>query len=344
MSKPDKQNSLSPEATLMSLVMGTGMVQLIGVAAELGIADLLREGPMSAKAIAEATGTIPRYTYRVLRGLSNFDVIREHEQQRFSLTPVGAYLLKDVPGSFNALARMTSKSWFWQAFSNLLHTLKTGESGFRTAHGMSMFDWLSKNPKDASLFGDAMSTFSGTEVALILEAYDFSRFRCVVDVGGGHGMLLTSILDTNLATTGILFDMPDVVARTKSELQTTGFAERCKVIGGSFFDNVPSGGDLYLLKHVLHDWDDEKASQILKRIAEAMHPGAHLLVMEQGITPPGIPGPGKLMDISMMALSEGGMERTAEEHAKLLEGAGIQFTRTIHTPGPISIFEGVCSG
>jgi hypothetical protein len=177
------------------------------------------------------------------------------------------------------------------------------------------------------------------EVDLVLGAYDFARARHVVDVGGGHGLLLARVLAAAPQARGTLFDQPDVVKHAAAALSKMDLAVRCEVMGGDFFTRVPAGGDLYLLKHILHDWDDERAGRILDAVARAMSPGTRLLVIEQGIAEPGVPNPGKIMDVIMLTLLEGGRERTAQQHAALFEKAGLRFVREIRTPGPITLFE-----
>ena len=236
---------------------------------------------------------------------------------------------------------MNTAPFVANAYAELPHAVATGQSAFGKCHGKGLFAWLSEHPAEQELFGRAMSTFSGMEVELVLGAYDFSTSRHIVDVGGGHGMLLSSILRAVPEAKGTLFDLPDVVSRAKTSFIDEALAQRCEALGGDFFRSAPEGGDLYLLKHIVHDWDDERALGILKSVATAMKPGARLLVIEQGILAPGVANPGKVMDMIMLMLLDGGRERTAREHSALFEQVGIRFEREIHTPGPITVFEGV---
>lgn len=339
-----EKNNLSPtpasQDTMMQLIMGGAVTQFIGTAVKLGIPDVLKQGAVSAEEVAEQCNLRAGETYRFLRGLSVIGVVAELEQKKFSLTPVGQWLRSDIPGSFKPLAMMHSGIWSSQTYANLDHTLKTGESAFQKTFGCHMFEWLSENPDIGELFGRAMSTYSGMEIALVVDTYDFSGANCIVDVGGSHGDLLSMILANTPDVRGILFDMPAVVEEAKSYV-SNDIAQRIDFVGGSFFETVPTGGDIYMLKHILHDWNNAKAANILQNVVNAMSPGGRVLVIEQGITPPGVPGPGKMLDLSMMILTEGGMERTSEQHRELFENAGLKYVQTIQTKGSVAIFEAV---
>ena len=336
----EQPGAMPPAQIMMNYILGNPVSQMLGAAAELGIPAELAAGPKTAEAVAKSVGSLPEPTYRLMRALTTLGVLAETERREFSLTPLGECLVPGRPGSFDALAKMNSRAWMAGAYAELVHSLKTGQAAFNKRHGKSLFEWLPEQPAEEQLFGQAMSTFSGMEVELVLAAYDFSRARHVVDVGGGHGMLLSRILAAAPAARGTLFDLPEVVEQGKASFVDASLHARCEVIGGSFFELVPQGGDLYLLKHILHDWDDAKALALLEVVAKAMSPGSRLLVIEQGITPPGVPGPGKLMDVIMLMLLEGGRERTPEQHGALFERVGIRLERTIATPGPITLFEG----
>ena len=334
------QAGVSAQQALMGMLLGIPVAHAIAAAAELGIFSRLAAGVQTAKELAEQVGTLPDPTYRLLRALSSLGVIEEAADNTFSLSEMGRWLLPNVPGSFDSLARMNGSSWGSAPFSELAHSLKTGESAFKKCHGKGMFEWLSQFPEREELFGNAMSTFSGMEVELVLAAYDFGNAGTVVDVGGGHGMLLSRILETVPASRGVLFDLPRVVERAKNGWFSPELSRRCEVLAGDFFERVPGGGDLYVLKHILHDWDDARALRILENVRDAMKPGVRLLVIEQGLAPPGVASPGKLMDLIMLALLEGGRERRADEHAHLFAKAGLTFEREITTPGPIRLFVG----
>ncbi len=334
------ENSVLPQQALMSMLLGVPVLHMITTAAHLGIPKKLEAGPLSAREIADQCGTLEDATYRLMRGLSAVGVLHELEGRAFSLTPIGECLRPGRPGSFDALAKLSGSAWCSGSFADLMHSITTGESAFSKQHGEELFSWFSSHPEEEQLFGDAMSTFSGVEVDLVLSAYDFSSARSVVDVGGGHGMLLARILGVTPAARGMLFDVPKVIERAKATWLAGSLLKRCEAVAGDFFKKIPEGGDLYILKHVLHDWDDTRALQILSNVARAMPLGGKLLVIEQGVAPRGVASPGKILDIVMLALLEGGRERSADDHQKLFEQVGLRFDRQIDTPGPISLFLG----
>lgn len=331
------------QQTLAGLLMGIPVVHILATAVELGVFDHLAERARTAGDIARDAGTQPDATYRLLRALSSLGALREEANGEFSLTEMGELLRSDVPASFAPLARFVGSKWGAMVFTDLEHSVATGEGAFRRQHGESLFEWLTKNPEEQALFSRAMSTFSGIEAECILAAYDFTNYKHVVDVGGGHGLLLQSILLATPKARGTLFDLPAVARRGKQTFQQAELARRCEFVGGDFFEVVPEGGDLYLLKHVLHDWDDQRAALILRNVARAMAPGATLLIAEQGITPPAVASPGKLMDIVMLALLEG-RERTPEELKALCEQAGLRFAGERRTTGPIALFRATKDG
>lgn len=332
---------LPPEAQLMSLLMGNYTLQMLATAVRMGIFDRLSDEPTPAHSLAEHAGTLPEPTYRLMRALTVIGALVELPERRFSLGPLGKLLRKDAPCSFASLTLNNAAPWGAEVSWTLLHSMKTGESGFRKVFGKSMFEWLSEHPEDERLFSEGMSTFSGLEIGSILSSYDFSQHASVVDVGGAHGELLEAVLRAHPLTTGTLFDVPSVIGRAATIARAEGVAQRCSLVGGDFFGSVPAGKDLYILKHILHDWDDERALRILRNIESAMPRGGHLLIAEQGIAPPGVPNPGKLLDVVMLSLLESGRERSAEDFASLLSRAGLELERAIPTPGPITLFLGI---
>lgn len=335
---PRADGGLPIEAQLMSLLMGNYTLQMLATAVRMGIFDQLSDEPTPAQRLAELVGTLPDPTYRLMRALTVIGALAELPERRFTLAPLGKLLRKDAPCSFAPLTLNNAAPWGAEVSWTLLHTMKTGESGFRHRFGKSLFEWLAEHPEDERLFSESMSTFSGVEIGSILTSYDFARHSSVVDVAGAHGKLLEALLEAQPQMTGTLFDTPSVIERAGSVNRSEQVSRRFELIGGDFFVSVPSGRDLYLLKHVLHDWDDERAGRILQNIAIAMPHGARLLIAEQGIAPPGVPNPGKLLDVVMLSLLESGRERTVEELATLLAQVGLDFERAIPTPGPITLF------
>lgn len=331
--------ALPPGPALMQLLLGSAVVPMIGAAVELGVIAALAAGARGAREVARDCGTPPDTTHRLMRGLSALGILDEGADGAFSLAPMGQCLLPDVPGSFDALARLNGSEWCGAAYFGLAEAVRSGQSAFTRRHGQGIFDWLSTRRGEREVFARAMSTFSGLEAEWVLGAYDFSPFAHVVDVGGGEGLMLSRLLERVPGARGTLFDRPEVV-EVVARSMPSALRERCRPVGGDFFEELPRGGDLYLLKHILHDWGDARAEAILRNVSDAAGPGAKVIVVEQGIAPPGVPNPGKLMDVIMMALVDGGRERSADEHAALMGKAGIEFERQVSTGGTISLFVG----
>ena len=331
---------LPVEAQLMSLLMGNYTLQMLATAVRMGVFDQLSDDPKTAESVCQHAGTLPEPTYRLMRALSVLGAVVELPERRFTLGPLGKLLRQDAPCSFAPLTLNNAAPWGAEVSWTLLHSMKTGQSGFRLRYGKNLFEWLHEHPEDERLFSEAMSTFSGVEVASILASYDFAAHESVVDVGGAHGKLLEALLRAQPHLTGTLFDVPSVIERARALSRADDVARRCTLVGGDFFESVPAGKDLYVLKHILHDWDDERALRILRNVEAAMPRGGRLLIAEQGIAPPGVPNPGKLLDVVMLSLLEDGRERSAEEFASLLSRADLKLEQTVPTPGPITLFIG----
>jgi hypothetical protein len=268
-------------------------------------------------------------------------VFAETTGRRFRLTPLAATLQKDVPGSLHGFALMINENWSWDAWQELFYGIETGELPFLKAHGVPVFEYLEKHPEDLKVFGESMTSLSMAENPKIAAAYKFSRIRTLVDVGGGHGSLLATILKANPRLKGTLFDQPSVIARAEKDQHVTakGIAERCTLLSGSFFKGVPEGGDAYIMKYILHDWNDEECVKILANCRVAMNPKGRVLVVDNVIPPGNDPHWGKLLDIQMLII--GGRERTKKEFAALLAKAGLKMIRVVPTKCPLSIVEGV---
>jgi O-methyltransferase domain/Dimerisation domain len=336
---------LPPPFALFRMVIGYYVSRAIYVAARLGIADLLAEGRRSHDELAKATGAHADSLRRVLRLLASAGVFIEEDDGKFALTPIGACLRSDVPGSMRAAALLFG-GITQQAWGDLLHSVETGESAFRRVFGMDSFDYMAEHPDEAANFDAAMAGFTKHIAIAVAAAYDFSPFRRIVDVGGGNGALLAGILRANPTLTGIVFELPDVAIRTREQIHKLGLAGRCEIVGGDFFKEVPSGGDAYLLKHVIHDWNDHRATEILRTCRRAMGAEAKLLLVE-GIYPPRIDQSDESRgaaanDVNMLVCT-GGRQRSEAEFRTLYDAAGFRLTRIVPTQTPVKMIEGVCA-
>ena len=328
----------SPRDTLLRMTNAFQVSQAIYVAATLGIADLLEDGPKSADELAETTGTHAPTLYRLLRALASVGIFIETDG-RFDLTPLAEYLRTDTPGSLRAFAMLIGQQSFWRSWGHLLHSVRTGEPAFRKVHGTGPFEYWATHPEEAAVFDAAMTSHSSGVVDAVVRSYDFSGIGVLVDVGGGEGGLLAAILAANPSLRGILFDQPHVVGTAGALLEWAGVANRCEVVGGSFFEAVPVGADAYLLKSVIHDWDAEAAIEILRACRAAMAERGKLLVVERVVRPGNDPDPAKFSDLNMLVIP-GGQERTADDFELLYAEAGFKLNDIIHTGSPFNIIEG----
>jgi hypothetical protein len=309
-------------AVLLRLISGYQVSQAIHVAAALGIADELADGPRTVEDLASATATHADALHRLLRALDAVDVLHEEPDGMFGLTALGEALR----GPAGSLAAFHGRPNHWSAWGQLLHSVRTGENAFRAVHGVDVWEYRARHPEEAALFDAAMTGFSLRVNAAVAAAHDFGRYGVIVDVGGGHGALLAGILAHHPGVRGVLFDQPSVVAGADAD----GF----KIVGGSFFDSVPPGGDAYLLKSVLHDWEDEPAVEILRACRRAARAGTALLVIERQFALPAT----KLSDLNML-VGPGGRERNVDEYAALLAAAAYEFVAETPTAAEMSVIE-----
>lgn len=328
-----------PAAVLMNLITSKFVTHAVAAAAHFKIADQLKDGPQTAEVIAHAVGAHPPSMYRLMRALAMVGVLTEDEGHVFALTPVGAGLRTDVPASLAAVATFMGQPWHDALWSDLAHSVRTGESAARHQYGETGFEWMAKHPAEAAIFHEGMTSLSAIAGEAVVRAYDFSRFKVIADVGGGHGVLLSAILRSHPSLRGVLFDQPAVVEGARARMAEAGLSARCEIVGGDFFQTLPFGCDAYLLKHILHDWSDEGCVHILRRCAANMAKGGRVLVIEQILTPPGVPGFAKLLDLEMLVATEGGRERTDSELAALFAHAGLELTRCVPTESPVVIVE-----
>jgi O-methyltransferase domain/Dimerisation domain len=311
-----------PVEELRRLVDGHQVSQAIHVAAVLGIAQRLVEGPRTSDELAESAGAHAPSLYRLLRALAAIGVFEEQDGRRFALTPLGEALRTEV----GPWAEFSGSPSVWAAWGDLLHSIRTGENAFAHVHGRDVWQHRAERPEESELFDRAMTANSRIAERALLDAYDFSRFGVVADIGGGRGALIAAILEANPAVRGILFDQAHVVEKADA-------IDRCEVLAGSFFDEVPVGADAYVLRHIVHDWEDAEAVALLRVVRAAMSPSAVVLIVERDLART----EAKFADLNML-VNPGGRERTSDEYAELLEEAGLRLTRV--TPaGSHAVFE-----
>ncbi|MQA86762.1 MAG: methyltransferase [Streptosporangiales bacterium] len=327
------------------MLFGYMPAQILHVAARLGLADVLADGPKTSAEVAAATETHPPSLHRLLRALACLGVVTEIEAGRFELTPEGAQLRSDTPESIRGLVMLFCGDEVWRAWGNLLHSVRTGGSAFEYVTGMPPFEFLAAHPEQSATFDAAMADHTRKVAPEIIAGYDFGRFSTIVDVGGGDGTLMAAILRAVPAARGILFDLPAGVEPAPTTLKSAGVADRCRVVAGSFFKSVPEGGDAYLLKSVIHDWDDDRAAAILRTCRSAMGPASSLQVIEP-VLPPRIESPAEITGLVMsdinMLVNTGGRERTEVEFRSLFAAAGLDVTAVVgpFAPSGYRVIEG----
>jgi SAM-dependent methyltransferase len=324
----------------MQMVFGKFTTQALSVVARFRIADHLATGPKTASELAAAIGLNSGHLYRLMRALTGLRLFEADESGRFSLTPMGNMLRSDVSGSVRAIATYVADPWSWKPWGELAECIKSGQPVFNRMFGEGAFDYLGKHPDEARTFNEGMTGFSQQAAAAVMKVYDFSKFGTIVDVGGGYGTLLIAILNETQSARGIVFDAPSVAAEAAKAISAAGLSERCRAEGGDFFEAVPAHGDLYLLKHVIHDWNDASATRILRTCRSAIPPSGKLLLVET-IVPPGFaPHMSHMLDLEMMVLCDG-KERTEPEYREVLAGSGFRLTRVIPTEGAHGLIEAV---
>jgi len=313
----------------------------LGCVVELGIADKLKNGPRSVAELAAETGVKQDALYRVMRALASAGIFEEGAPRTFGLTPAAELLCGGVKGSLREMVRWLATRLHFETYPEMMHSLKTAETVVEKVHNMSCFEYLEKDQKTGEIFNDAMTEFSAAVIPAALEAYDFSWLngKALVDIAGGHGKVLTEILVKYPEIRGKLFDLEHVVNGAKPRIESLGLAGRCSLCHGDFFQSVPEG-DAYVMKHIIHDWDDEKATTILKNIHKASSPEARVILLEGVIAPGNAPHLGKWIDLEMLLLP-GGRERNEEEFRALLAGAGFRVTQFVETKSPLCVIEAV---
>jgi hypothetical protein len=308
-------------------------------AAVLDIADKLANEAKSVDEIAVAAGAHAPSLYRILRVLAAAGIFVEEDGRRFANTPLSALLRNGVPGSLRDFILLFGDETSWRSWEGILHAVRTGEAPFEHIYGEKFFDYLQGHADTAAMFDRAMASASSTTNAAVAEACDFSGLGTVVDVAGGMGSALCSILEATPDLRGIVFDLPHVGERTRAFIAARGLADRCEFAGGTFFESVPPGAGAYFMKHILHDWGDQECARILAVCRKAMEAGTRLLICERIVPIGNEPSSAKLIDLHMMMTNHGGKERTEREYRDLLSAAGFELQRVIPTSTPWSVIE-----
>src|SRR5262245_4099906 len=335
-------NERSPRDQVFQTIADFWAAQAVHAAARLGLADHLAERPRSAAELAAATRTHAPSLARLLRALAAVGVLRE-SAGRYRLTPFGEALRTGTPGSLRPLVLTVLGGEHYRAWGSLPHSIETGQPAFDHVHGQSVWDYYSRHPEEAAVFNDAMTAGTAAVAPAVLEAFDFSPYRTVVDVGGGHGNFLASILEANPDARGVVFDAPHVVAGARAQLAARGLAGRCEAVGGDFFESVPAGGDLYVMKWIIHDWDDRRALAILRNCRRAIGNSGGRLLLVEFVLSEGGEAFGPLVDLDMLVMA-GGKERTEDEHRSLLAEAGFRLTVVRPTRSKVSLVEAEPAG
>ena len=327
-----------PVEVMLLMISGFWLSRAIYAAAKLGLADLVKDGPQSAEELARRTKTSPAALFRLLRALSGFGILAEDSKGRFLTTPLGSTLESDSPYSLRAFAVSELGEDHYTAWGEFLYSLQTGRSGFQKAFGMSVWDFYRLHPENGRMFTESMKTLTSLVDSAVLSACDFSNASVLVDVGGGHARLISSVLAAYPRLRAILLDRPEVLEEARHELAEQGLEERCTLVAGDFFAGIPEGGDTCMLKWVIHDWDDESAVRILSNCWKAMKSGGRLVLVESVVPEKNVPCVSKLVDLDMLIMTDG-RERTGSEFRELVEQAGFSFVGITHTESYVSIIE-----
>ncbi len=321
---------------MMQLIFGEFVSKALTVAAQLDIAELLSRGPLRVEQLASQAKVDSDALYRLLRALASVGVFQESEKRSFANSDLSNLLRNN---SMKELALFLCGPAMWTAWNDLEYSVRTGRSAFEKVHGSHPFAHMKSEPEFAAVFNAAMTGLSAQELGAIHAKYDFSPFSTLVDVAGGCGALLTSCLERNPSQHGVLFDRSIVIEEARPSIDAAGVADRCKLVAGNFFESVPEGGDAYMMKYILHDWNDDEALTILRNIHKAARPGARLLIMDPVIRPENAPDLGKFMDLQMLVFYGTGRERTLQELKELLAAAKFKVARVVPTASAVSVIE-----
>jgi hypothetical protein len=321
------------------MVIGKWISQAIGTVVELGIPDELRNGTRKCSDLARGAKVSEDGLYRLLRALASVGVLAEATKRRFKLTPIGQFLRTDHLQSLAGYARFTAHDSTWRPWGELTYSVRTGLPAFDRVFGEPVFQYFSKNAGAASVFDAAMTSISATEALAVADAYDFKNVQTLMDVAGGHGLLLATILKRHKRMRGVLFDLPHVAAGAAVTFDRARVTDRARTESGDFFKALPPGADAIMMKHILHDWDDDSATRILQACHRALGRRGKVLIVDSVVPPGNVPHYGKLLDLEMLVLTPRGRERTKVEFAALLRSAGFRMSRVIATKSPLSVVE-----
>jgi hypothetical protein len=327
-----------PRAQLIQMATAHWVSRILYVAAEMNLADRLSEGPRTADELARSTATDAPSMYRVMRTLASLGLFTEGPSHRFSLTLLGEAFRT---GTVRATVLTVAGDLITKSLEQLPYSVQTGKSGFEKVFGMPFFEYLANHPVDASLFSETMVGFHGSEPAAVASAYNFSQFETIIDVGGGTGNLLATILGRHPEPRGILFDLPHVISDAPALIEARGLLHRITTEAGNFFQSVPTAAGAYLLSHIIHDWSEPQCLTILGNCRRTMKPNSRLLIIETVLAPGDAPHPGKILDMIMLTLFTGAQERTEPEYRGLLDKARFRLTRIVPTESAVSIVEAV---
>jgi O-methyltransferase domain len=329
-----------PHVQLIEMGNAALVPMIVHAAAKFGLADHLANGPKGAEVLAGLTGTHAPSLYRLMRTLAGLGIVIEDSRHQFALTSLGEALKTGAPGAARSTILSFAADHMWRAMEMFPYSVETGKPSFDKVWGMPQFSWFAQHPAEASLFSEAMMGLFGREPSAVAAAYDFSGLNILVDVGGATGNMLTTILHRHVGLRGILFDLPHVEKDATALIQSRGLADRISITTGSFFESVPTGGDAYLLSHIIHDWSETQALAILRHCREAVGIGGRLLLIEMVLPEDNTMHPAKIMDMVML-MALGGQERTQQEYRTLLDRAGFRLTRVVPTSSPSSVVEAI---
>jgi hypothetical protein len=328
-----------PQIGMLQILGGAQVAGAVSCLAQLGIPDLLESGPKSAEELAKGIGAQPQALYRLMRATACVGVLAEGPDRKFSQTPMSAVLRSNANPSLRALAIMGGREWHGRAWSSLDHCVRTGKQAMEHIYGESIFEFMKQNPQEAQIFNDTMTNLSMIDGPAVTEAYDFHGINSIVDVGGGHGLLLAIILQKHTNMKGTLYDMPHVV-NGAADGPLKPVLNRSTIASGDMFSSVPPGADAYIMKHIIHDWPDDLCVKILKACRKGVNPGGKLLVVDCVIQPGNEFSSAKFLDLQML-IFPGGLERTDTQFRELLAASGWKLNRIIPTAATESIVEGV---